>query len=150
MEFTINGKSQADRKLLFDKLQNLQNATYHVVISKVRPTRSNNENRYYWKCIVTPLAEEFGYDRDEMHEILKHKFLAEASVLPNGEMIFYAGSSAELEVADFEAYCENIRRWALVEFNIKLRLPNETDEEFNSPYRGAEAPSQYQSQSAGA
>jgi hypothetical protein len=73
--------------------------------------RSDKQNRYYWKCIVLPLGLELGYHKYEMHEVLKHTFIAD--------------KSKELDTKDFQRYCEEIRIWALTELGIRLMLPNE-------------------------
>ena len=73
--------------------------------------RSDKQNRYYFKCIVLPLGQELGYHKWEMHEVLKHKFIAD--------------KSKELTPKEFQQYCEEIRIWSMHELGIRLQLPNE-------------------------
>lgn len=73
--------------------------------------RSEKQNRYYFKCIVLLLGNELGYHKFEMHELLKHKFLAEPS--------------KDLDKTEFNQYCEQIRIWAQQELSIRIPLPNE-------------------------
>lgn len=123
--YKINGKSQSDKRMLFEKLNSLRGADYMVEIKEIRPGRSDAQRRYYWSGIVTPLAEEFGYDKDAMHEILKYKFLAEGAYLPNGEFVIYPQSTTKNSTVDDMKYCESIRIWALTEFGINLLPPDE-------------------------
>ncbi len=73
--------------------------------------RSEKQNKYYFKCIVLLLGNELGYHKFEMHELLKHKFAAD--------------TSRQLNVQEFDNYCETIRCWAMQELSIRIPLPNE-------------------------
>lgn len=75
--------------------------------------RSERQNKYYWRWVVLLLGNELGYRKDEMHAILKDRFLAD--------------SSKELDREEFNIYLETIRCWAMQELNIKIPLPNEKD-----------------------
>ena len=37
--------------------------------------RSNQQSRYYWGIVVQILSEHTGFTKDEVHELLKRKFL---------------------------------------------------------------------------
>ena len=78
MKFVI--KDNTDKKQLIEYMKGLQ-SDYIVEVKKQRNTRSNNQNKYYWKCIIQPLANELGYLTDEMHETLKVKFNSEYQML---------------------------------------------------------------------
>ena len=78
--------------------------------------RSDKQNRYYWKCIVLPLGLELGYHKMEMHNTLKHTFIAD--------------TSKELNKKEFQQYCEEIRIWAMQELGVRLMLPNEYEEQY--------------------
>tara|TARA_R110000744_G_scaffold86348_1_gene168713 strand:- start:9763 stop:10020 length:258 start_codon:yes stop_codon:yes gene_type:complete len=73
--------------------------------------RTDQQNKYYFKCIVLILGEFLGYHKFEMHEILKDKFIED--------------KSKELSQAEFQQYCEQIRIWSMQELSVKLPLPNE-------------------------
>jgi hypothetical protein len=73
--------------------------------------RSERQNKYYFKCIVLPIAKYCGYHKFEMHEILKQRFIIE--------------KSKELDKKEFNDYCEQIRIWAFTELGVNLPLPNE-------------------------
>lgn len=63
---------QAQR--LHQHIQRLEGKLVEVVIRQVRSRRTLRANRYYW-IVVTLMADEFGYDKHEMHELLATKFL---------------------------------------------------------------------------
>src|SRR5690606_15004888 len=90
-----------------------------VVVKKFRKSRSDNENRYYWGVVVELLSKELGYEREEMHEALKWQFLRDES-----RKIPTVRSTADLSTVEFEDYLSRIRRWASIEMEINIPLPN--------------------------
>ena len=73
--------------------------------------RSERQNKYYFKCIVLPIASYCGYHKFEMHEILKKKFILD--------------TSKGLTKKEFNNYCEEIRAWAATDLGLHLQAPNE-------------------------
>lgn len=71
--------------------------------------RTEQQNKYYFKCIVLPLGKFLGYHKFEMHEILKDMFIPD--------------TSKELDTNEFKDYCEQIRVWSMSEFNFTLEEP---------------------------
>jgi len=120
-------KCDKDKQTLISYLKELGN-DYLVDVKKQRNTRSNMQNSYYWKCIVQGLAEELGYFPDEMHDILRAKFLSEyemISINDNQIALNKIGSTTALNTKAFEVYTEQIRVWAITDLGIRLMLPNE-------------------------
>ena len=125
MNFVI--KDNKDKQSLINYLKELGN-DYIVEVKKQRNNRSNMQNNYYWKCIVQTLSEELGYFPNEVHDILRAKFLNEWEMIEINDKkigINKIGSTATLDTKAFEIYAEQIRIWALSELNIRLMLPNE-------------------------
>ena len=125
MKFII--KDNADKIMLIDYLKGLE-SDYQVEVKKQRNTRSVNANKYYWKCIVQPLANELGYLTDEMHETLKVKFNSEFEMITVNEMttgIQKVKSTTQMDTKAFDTYMELIRVWAAIDLGIRLRMPNE-------------------------
>lgn len=83
--------------------------------------RSDKENRYYWGGIIEPLADYFGYSKEEMHDALKSMFL-KIEIPGKPPKIL---STAKLNTLEAETYYEQIRIWALSDYGIRLKLPNE-------------------------
>ena len=125
MKFVI--KDNKDKQSLINYLKELGN-DYIVDVKNQRNNRSNMQNNYYWKCIVQTLSDELGYFPNEMHDILRAKFLQEWEMLEINDQkvgINKIGSTATLNRKAFEVYAEQIRIWAMTELGIRLMLPNE-------------------------
>lgn len=93
--------------------------------------RSNNQNRYYWGVIIKHISEHTGFNPEEMHEVLKHKFLRYTVWIPKkdgiNEMSVIAKSTAKLTTKQFEEFTSNIRQWASSDLGIFLPEPNEME-----------------------
>jgi len=112
------------REKLIDYIRSLKPGTYDIIIRKPKKIRSLEQNRYYWGVIIKILAETWGWDAEELHEVLKFKFnkIPGENGLPDRP-----GSTTDLSTIDFENYLEEIRRWALTEYQIYIPLPNEIE-----------------------
>lgn len=102
-------------------MERLEGQEIQFLIEKRKKQRSNDQNAYYWGVIVEMLADEFGYTKDEMHEALKWQFLRVKS--DHGPDT--VRSTSDLSTAEFEALAQQIRDWALVEYNVNIPKPNE-------------------------
>lgn len=125
MRFII--KDDNDKKLLITHLRSLGN-DYVVEVKQNKNTRSMNQNRYYWKCIVQELAKELGYTVDEMHDALKIKFSSEWSQVEYKDKLIplhSVKSTTVMNTKEFEQYCESIRIWAITDLSIRLKAPND-------------------------
>lgn len=111
------------------ELKKLSGKRVYVTVDEEKPTRSNNQNRYYWSVIVQTLANEIGYTPDEMHEVLKAKFSQKDIKQIGAEQVVIPKSTTRQKTDEFETYLESIRRFALLELQIKLPLPNEVEVE---------------------
>jgi hypothetical protein len=72
-----------------------------IAVMALRATRSIQANRYYWGVIVQLLSEYTGYSVDEMHDVLKAKFLPKHLAVTNGngtivDEFVIGGSTREL------------------------------------------------------
>jgi hypothetical protein len=120
-----NAKFRFWNKSLFDiELQGYEGKEIFVTLSEAKRSRSLNQNRYYWGVVLKILGNEFGYSVDEMHDILKQKFLENKEVEFNGESFKVYKSTTSLTTKEFEEYTANIRRWA-AELSVQVPEPNE-------------------------
>lgn len=99
-----------------------------ITIARHHATRSLQQNRWYWGVIVELLAEHTGYTPDEIHEVLKAKFLPKKIALAdgNGEIqgeYVIGGTTTRLNKLEFGEYCEAIRRWAAEELAVVIPDP---------------------------
>ena len=91
--------------------------------------RSNPQNRYYWGIVVESLSDHTGYDREEVHEIIKRKFLTEHRIIrgKKGEVIQVevSNKTSNLDTKQFEDLMSRIRIWASRELSVFIPEPNE-------------------------
>lgn len=126
MEIIYNSAEEQDKKRLYRVLKNLSGGVYKINIQKIKDARSLNQNKYYWAVVVSVLASELGYFKDEMHMLLRRKFLGYTKVNPvTGEEEVFARSTTDLNTAEMEEYLEFIRVWAINSLDIYIPLPNE-------------------------
>lgn len=126
MKLIINGKSESDKKSIYERLRILRDTKYSVEIKEHREKRSLSQQGYYFVAVIKTLADYFGYTAGEMHEILKNMFLPTANVLPNGQMVFCSRSTKALNTKEYTEYIEQVRAWAASEFNINIPDPTTT------------------------
>jgi hypothetical protein len=106
---------------LMDKLAG---APIWVTVVKREKRRSMPQNRYYWKVVVGLLMDHTGYAKDEMHEILRARFLTEPDDFGCPGRI---RSTAELTTAEAEVYFREIREWASANLGCYIPEPNEVE-----------------------
>lgn len=108
-----------------NELKEFEGKRVEIKIQKLKSTRSQQQNRYYW-AIAKILGDELGYTKDEMHEILKFKFLKKSKVIEaTGEILEYIGSTATLSKSEFADMTTDLIRWAAESFNVVLPAPGE-------------------------
>lgn len=124
MKLIVDFGSKPDKQRLYKTLMGLKEMPYQVEIKENRNQRSINENSYYWGVVVAILSDYTGDRPEEMHEILKAKFLRR-QVNFGGEELILIKSTASLNTKEFEEYLESIRIFAITELDVKIPLPNE-------------------------
>ena len=100
-----------------------------LTIEREQATRSAQANAYYWAVVVKAIADHTGYTADEVHEILKLKFLPKDVALAcgNGEVVaefVIGGSTTKLTVGEFCDYIERIRQWAFEALDVAIPPPD--------------------------
>ena len=100
-----------------------------IELERLKATRSQNQNRYYWGVVIEPLRQYLGIETAElMHEVLKHEHLSVSVRLAfdRRKRMKVARSTSELTTAEFEDYLERIREWSRKKLNFRIPLPNES------------------------
>ena len=109
-----DGKIVLDNRDRFrDYLPHFEGKRIEMIVRERRPWRSEEQNRYYHGVIVAMLSEHLGYEKVEMHDILKQQF--------------HINSTADLKTREFQEFCESVRMWAAKEFNMAIPDPNQVD-----------------------
>ena len=75
---------------------------------------------------MTIMAEHLGYQKEEMHEICKYRFLKRELVNENtGEVYEYLKSTTDLTTVEFSELIEVVIQWSAESFSIILPMPGE-------------------------
>lgn len=111
-----------DLKALKTLIKELPAGKYHFKISKFKENRSIEQNYYYWK-LLSIIANQIGYEKEEMHEIFKYKFLRRTRENEiTGELYDYIKSTKKLKIPEFTEYINKIKRY--VDIELQIKLPN--------------------------
>lgn len=118
-----------NRKHFAAALKRMRDGEVLVTVSRKRATRSTQANRYYWGVVVELLSEHTGYTPDEVHELLKSRFIPKklAVVDGNGEVkgeFVIGGTTTSMNKLEFGEFCESIRRWAAEELGVVIPDPD--------------------------
>lgn len=95
---------------------------YKVQIKEDRSTRSSNQNRYMWGCVYKMISEHTGYELEEVHQLMGKLFLRYTKGLET-----FVKSTTRLNTKEMEEYLEKVRRFAAMELQLSIPLPNESD-----------------------
>ena len=87
-------------------------------------SQNGKQRRYYWKCLINVIADYTGYPPQEVHEKMAFRFL----LIDDGKSKRIR-STEKLTAKEREVYHEDIRRFASVELELYLMLPNEFKDE---------------------
>lgn len=123
-----NGKVKfVDLDLFNQELVRYEGKEATLTIKPLRKSRSDNQNRYYYGVVIRILSEELGFLPDEMHEVLKQKFLTSETIKVGKEEFVIVKSTASLSTVEFEEYLSQIRSWASMDLNTLIPLPNDVE-----------------------
>lgn len=119
-----------NRKAFNEALSSMKDGEVLVTVARARATRSLSQNAWYWGVIVELISEHTGYTPDEVHELLKAKFIPKKLAVQdgNGEIkgeFVIGGSTQKLNKLTFGEYCEAIRQWAAQDLDIVIPDPVE-------------------------
>ena len=120
----VNGKIVFDDKAKFiNDIAKFDNDIKIVIeVREAKDIRTNAQNRLWWKWIEI-ISDELGYaDKQEIHNILKYKFLLKEEMI-DGEIHQGLKSTTTLTKEEFGKLTQDVFFWANDTFNINL--PNE-------------------------
>ncbi len=115
-----------NKEIFQSEVAKLNGKLVELDLKEVKSKRSLAQNAYFWGVIVEILSKELGYSSKEMHNILKGLFLTK-TVLFKNDWIEYTVGTSELDTKEFEKIMDEIRMWAIVEWNIWIPEPNESE-----------------------
>lgn len=122
MNFII--KTEADKQAAIAHIRDMELAyPMRVDVKRYYKKRTIDQNSLYWSWLEI-LANEFGNNREEMHDALKMKIMGATTVNLAGEIIHLPPNSRHLETKTFSEYMDKVYALAL-EYGIILPQPNE-------------------------
>lgn len=95
-------------------------------VMEIKPnkmTRSQKQNSLYWKWI-SHLADEIGYTKDQMHDIMRDQHLGYRMTEAKNKTIEVLRSTTELSVEEMKEYLNAIDMMS-AEYGIMLEHPEE-------------------------
>lgn len=118
-----------NKRTFTERIRQMRDGEVRVTIERARASRSHLQNRYYWGVVVDLLSEHTGHTPDEIHDLLKAKFLPKKLAVQdgNGEIrgeYVIGGSTAALDKVAFGEYVEAIRHWAAIELDVLIPDPD--------------------------
>lgn len=123
----------ANRDSFYQELKKLSGKRVYLVVDEERPTRSNEQLRYWFgvclKLITEYILETEGHrvDVEEMHEYYVQKgYFGQMEREINGELIIIHNRSRKVNTLQFKEVIDRVQKeWALRGLNIPD--PNQVD-----------------------
>lgn len=129
LAFIKNGNvTYQNRELFDDHMFSYEGKTVVITVREQKKRRSLNLNSYYWAVVVKLLSEETGYDKEEMHEVLKSMFLRTRYQI-KGIWIDGTKSTTKLSNKEMNDYLEEVKRFATTTLSVYIPDPNEVEYE---------------------
>lgn len=128
-------QTDLDRNMAIAYIQRLdiKKHLFTVEVLQKNPNRTISQNSLYWLWL-TCIEEETGNNRDDLHDIFKHKFILPTEVNIFGEKIL-KWTTTNKDTLQFKQYLDKIQIFASTELLITLPDPKDKYwEEFYSYY----------------
>jgi hypothetical protein len=128
------GKLKIVNRKAFDiDMQGFEGSRVIITLKKYRKSRSNKQNAYYHGCVIPYVIDglvAMGTNKnllssENVHEMLKAKFLGEDIANENGEFIRINRSTTDLTTTEFMEYIADIQQWAAEFLSIQIPDPGE-------------------------
>lgn len=120
----------------------LSGEAVEVTVKKRHPSRSVQQNRWYWGVILAHLADYTGFTAEEVHEYLKARFLPEIlgevparrrleivdkrdGAVVDAREIDVELSTATLNTEQFSRFADGVRDWAARDLGVYIPGPDE-------------------------
>lgn len=129
-DISSDGKlSLYDRDYFVQYIKSMSLSSVELTI-KEKSNRSTQQNRYYWGAVIPIIREGMKrlgivMNSEQVHELLKYKFLIHELVTNDGDVIKTIGSTRELSKYDFNQFIEQVRQWSIEYLHTDIPEPNE-------------------------
>lgn len=113
-----------DKPKLVDYISTITENTYvNVEITIKENKRTNKQNKLWWSWMKI-ISNELGYTKDEIHDILKYKFLLREEII-DGETKQYVKSTSTLTKKEFNELTTKVFYWSNETLGINLPTDDE-------------------------
>jgi 23S rRNA maturation-related 3'-5' exoribonuclease YhaM len=125
------GKVEKGKLILEDpsryllRIASLEGKKVELSLKKSQSIRSLQQNKFYHGVVVKMIANHCGYIPDEMHEILKHKFLSDNIADEFG--LVRVRSTAALSTDEFIQYTNRIVIWSAETLDLPIPDPSQVE-----------------------
>jgi hypothetical protein len=121
-----HGKLKLEQRREFDLYCcRLEGKAVDLVLEKHKTTRSNQQSRYLNGVVYKIIADELGYSRDQVHDLLRYKFLRKEDGRTPG--LYTITSTAKLSKDEFSEYIEEIKKFSMEFLNCYIPSPDEVE-----------------------
>lgn len=144
----VNGRlPEADARRIGEVIRKFDGKRVVISLSEVKKTRSSQQNRYYWSCVVRLITDAFRdagnvVTAEDTHHFLKQHVgkLTQVLVTADGEVFRAPGSTTRLTTTEFSDYVEAVKAWAAEILSLQIPSPDEahhspTEEKHNGRKR---------------
>ena len=115
---------ESDRDRLAKRKASLEGMMCEMTLEKPVKHRSDRQRGYFHAVICKIIGDELGYSIEEAKEAIKWKFLRVPGEAGKPDTV---RSTESLTTVEQENLNEEVRRWFLIERNVKIPLPNEVE-----------------------
>ena len=125
-----NGRPNNAKKLN-EAFKSFEGKDVIVTIEKRKSKRSEQQNKYYWSCVIQDeidcIKENWGeiWSKDDMHSFNKIYFFGDEKVNEATGEIFKVPKSSITTKSDFSEAIEKIKQFFQLQFNYRIREANE-------------------------
>ncbi|MDE2107178.1 MAG: hypothetical protein KGL39_58775 [Patescibacteria group bacterium] len=99
---------------------------WDVTVQRHSESRTRSQDGLYWRWVGI-VADETGHDKDEIHHLMKTKFL-DPIVLKIGDESMEYRSITKLSAKEMSAYMEKVYAFVTSQLGIALPVPEELHE----------------------
>lgn len=138
----VGGQLKIVNRKHFDAdLEGFEGSRVIITLKKYRKSRSTKQNAYYHGCVIPYVIDglvDMGTSKgllssENVHEMLKAKFLGEDIANENGEFIRINRSTTDLTTTEFMEYIADIQQFAAEFLGINIPDPGEqSDMQFDT------------------
>lgn len=90
-----------------------------LTLRKKKENRTLNQNDLLW-AINTLIANELGWEKDDLHEFFKEKFSPKKKITVKGVETIIPKGTSQFTKDEFSEYIERIKRFAAIELGIVI------------------------------